>query len=248
MQRSARDPNDVSARRGSIERRSMRANGLATRAAVREAAVDLFYQYGYRSVSLRTLAGHVGLQAGSLYNHIANKQDLLFLLLKDIMEEILENTNKRIAKASGVLEQLHEFVQVHLEFHTVRLKEVFIGNSELRNLEPENYQAIVALRREYFKVINDIIEAGARQRLFVVADTRTAARIIMGMLNGVSGWYKVGGEISQRQLIDIYLTMIFRTLGAPLAISESPKESSPETRDSHAISAAKTRIGKAKRS
>ena len=33
------------------------------------------------------------------------------------------------------------------------------------------------------------------------------------MLNSVSGWYRIGGGVSQRELIDVYLTMIFRVPG-----------------------------------
>jgi AcrR family transcriptional regulator len=217
-------------RRKDREGRASRANGRATRAAVREKAIDLFYQYGYRSASLRTLAEQVGLQAGSLYNHITNKQELLFHLLKEIMEEVLERTSRRVRKGDSPLVQLHEFVETHLDFHTTRLKEIFIGNSELRNLEPENYKAIIALRRAYFDVIHDIVSSGVQQKLFHVKDAKTAARVIIGMLNSVSGWYRIGGGVSQRELIDVYLTMIFRALGAARTVSESPAASAPGAR------------------
>src|SRR5688572_15352885 len=160
-------------RRKDREGKPSRANGRATRAAVREKAIDLFYQYGYRNASLRTLAGQVGLQAGSLYNHITNKQELLFHLLKEIMEEVLEMTYRRLRGKDSPLVQLHEFVESHLEFHTTRLKEISIGNSELRNLEPENYKAIVALRREYFDVIHNIIKSGVEQKFFHLKDSKT---------------------------------------------------------------------------
>jgi len=203
------------------DERPTRANGRATRAAVREVAVRLFHERGYQNVSLRLLAQEVGIQAGSLYNHISTKQDLLFFLLKEIMEDVLAYTLERLSPDLGPIENLQHFVETHLEFHTDRLKEISIGNSELRNLDPENYQGIVALRRQYFNVLHDIVEKGSEMRLFTVADTRAASRIVMGMLNGVSGWYKLDGPLSQRELIEIYLTMIFRALGAPPAIAEA---------------------------
>jgi AcrR family transcriptional regulator len=219
-------------RRPDMEGRPSRANGRATRAAVREKAIDLFYEYGYRSASLRTLAGQIGLQAGSLYNHITNKQQLLFHLLKEIMEEVLEQTHRRVREGDSPVQQLHDFAETHLEFHTSRPKEIFIGNSELRNLEPENYKAIIALRREYFDVIHGIVKRGAETGLFKVSDPKTAARVIIGMLNSVSGWYKMGGRVSQRELIDIYLAMIFRALGAPRAASEAATDAALRARTS----------------
>ena len=43
-------------------------------------------------MSLRRLASEVGIQAGSLYNHITTKQELLFDLIKTHMDELLERT------------------------------------------------------------------------------------------------------------------------------------------------------------
>lgn len=205
--------------------RVTRSNGRATRLAVRDAAVDLFYTHGYKNVSLRTLAGEVGLQAGSLYNHISTKQDLLYVLLRDIMIEILEATKDSVEKSEGVIEELAAFIKCHLEFHTSRLKEVYIGNSELRNLDPENRRNIVAIRKEYFDIILDIVNRGIQQRLFVSVNSQVGARVIMGMLNGVSGWYRATGETSVAELTYIYTTMAFRALGAPVAAIQSVSES-----------------------
>ncbi|MGH8436544.1 MAG: TetR/AcrR family transcriptional regulator [Pseudomonas sp.] len=37
---------------------------------VRQTALELFSTYGYQSTSLRDLANHLGVQPGSIYNHI----------------------------------------------------------------------------------------------------------------------------------------------------------------------------------
>ncbi|MFD6064927.1 TetR/AcrR family transcriptional regulator [Rhodococcus wratislaviensis] len=44
--------------------------------AAREAAARLFYEHGYEATSLRTVASEVGIQVGSLYNHISGKEEL----------------------------------------------------------------------------------------------------------------------------------------------------------------------------
>ena len=48
--------------------------------AIRDAGLRLIYRHGYEVMSLRQLAREVGIQAGSLYNHISTKQQLLFEL------------------------------------------------------------------------------------------------------------------------------------------------------------------------
>ncbi|WP_369077078.1 TetR/AcrR family transcriptional regulator, partial [Cognatishimia coralii] len=52
--------------------------------AIRKAGVKRIYKHGFEAMKLRSLAEDVGIQAGSLYNYIRNKEEFLFLLLKEV--------------------------------------------------------------------------------------------------------------------------------------------------------------------
>ncbi|MBC3502591.1 TetR/AcrR family transcriptional regulator [Pseudomonas sp. SWRI59] len=54
------------------------------------AARELIAEHGYGAMSMRQLAARVGLQPGSLYHHIASKQDLLLDVLLNILAQRLE--------------------------------------------------------------------------------------------------------------------------------------------------------------
>src|SRR6056297_3764959 len=56
---------------------------------IRAAALSLFARHGYAAVSMRQIAGEVGVQAGALYNYTPDKQTLLFELMRTHMEELL---------------------------------------------------------------------------------------------------------------------------------------------------------------
>ncbi len=58
--------------------RTVGSYGPKTMEAIRKAGLRLIFEHGYAAMSLRQLASEVGIQAGSLYNHIATKQELLF--------------------------------------------------------------------------------------------------------------------------------------------------------------------------
>src|SRR5665811_1135917 len=54
------------------------AEGISSkREAIIRAALSMFAEHGYQGTSLRKLADRVGIEAGSLYNHISSKNDLL---------------------------------------------------------------------------------------------------------------------------------------------------------------------------
>ena len=69
--------------------RTIGSHGPTTLEAIRKAGVRLIFEHGYEAMSLRQLAAEVGIQPGSLYNHISTKQDLLFDLVQDHINDLL---------------------------------------------------------------------------------------------------------------------------------------------------------------
>src|SRR6266566_4563659 len=69
--------------------RTIGSYGPKTLEAIRKAGLRLIFEHGYAAMSLRQLAAEVGVQPGSLYNHISTKQELLFHLVQDHINELL---------------------------------------------------------------------------------------------------------------------------------------------------------------
>lgn len=57
---------------------------------IRTVAGELFCQAGYKGTGMRSLAAAVGIQPGSLYNHIESKQALLYELITDYEMHLLQ--------------------------------------------------------------------------------------------------------------------------------------------------------------
>src|SRR5438094_107651 len=114
--------------------RTVGSYGPRTAEAVRKAGLRLIFEHGYEAMSLRQLASEVGIQQGSLYNHISTKQGLLFDLIREHMLELLAALHKALDGITDPVERLSAFVQFHVTYHLTRKKEVFIANFELRGL------------------------------------------------------------------------------------------------------------------
>ncbi len=71
-----------------------------SRARVLRAAIDLADERGLEELSMRNLAESLGVKAMSLYNHVANKEDILNGILDVIIEEIQEELADREASIS----------------------------------------------------------------------------------------------------------------------------------------------------
>lgn len=192
--------------------RTVGSSGPKTLAAIREAGLQLIYEHGYEAMSLRRLAREVGLQPGSLYNHMATKQALLFDLIHNHMIALLERVDAELADAQTPLEKLRAFIAFHLAYHIERKREVFIGSAELRSLDEENRTRIVDLRRAYEDRLCAILKGGAAAGLFIIGDARVTSYAILAMLTGICTWYDPAGRIGRDELISIHTRLVLHGL------------------------------------
>lgn len=185
-------------------------SGRDTMAAIRAAGVHMLYERGYHAMSMRDLAAAVGLQAASLYNHVATKQELLVDVLTANLRDMLAGVDQALDGVEGYGERLEAFVAFHLTFHTTRRQEASICNTELRSLEEAYYDGVVGLRRRYERLLIAILEGGAEEGVFTVGDVRIAAYAILGMLTAATVWFRPGGRLSRRALIAEYQGLVRR--------------------------------------
>jgi AcrR family transcriptional regulator len=184
-----------------------------TEKLIRSAAVSMIAQHGFKAASLRKVAEEVGIQAGSLYNYISSKDEFLFRLLKEHLELMLADFERESAGITDVTERLTKFIELHMRFHTEQQEEVIIGNLELRSLLPKNRRVVTALRDRYSMILTNLIKEGVRQKLFKVEDPRVATFAIISLMSGVCYWYRADGRVSQADLIDQHIHMVFQLLG-----------------------------------
>ena len=178
---------------------------------VREAALRLFAQHGFAAVSMRQIASEVGVQAGALYNYTPDKQSLLFDLMRSHLDALLGAWVDDPDLPATV--RLEQFVRFHIRFHHDRPDAVFIAYMELRNLTPENFAEIEALRRAYEKRLEAILRDGVRDKVFDVSDIRIATFAVIAMLTGVNTWFRRGGRLSLEDVEDHYRNMVCRAVG-----------------------------------
>ena len=192
--------------------RPVGASGSKTFAAIRRKAVARIYKSGFEATTLRQVAADVGIKAGSLYNYFDSKQDLLFGLLSATMADLEAELEGALRGATGALEALKRFIAFHIDFHTARKREVFIGNMELRSLKGRHYADIIACRNRYEARLQSIFEAGNREGAWAVEDPRVATFAVIAMLTGVCTWFSPSGRLGRADLTRLYTHQILRGL------------------------------------
>lgn len=177
------------------------------------AALKLFAESGYAAVSMRKIAAEVGLQVGALYNYTPDKQTLLFGLMRDHMEGLSAAWDAE-DKAQTPLARLEQFARFHIRYHHVRRDAVFIAYMELRNLNPDNFETIEALRRGYEDQLGQILHEGVEAGVFDIRDTKVTAMALIAMLTGVNTWFKETGRLTLEDVEGLYWDMTRKAVSA----------------------------------
>jgi TetR/AcrR family transcriptional regulator, cholesterol catabolism regulator len=184
----------------------------STAALIRSSAIDLFFEHGYEATSLRAIAGQVGIQVGSLYNHLTSKESLLYSIMSTIMEDLLREFDARLAPVTDSVERLRTAIEVHVLFHTARAREVFIGNSELRSLTAAHRRKVVKQRDQYEERFIDIIEQGVADRSFEAPDPKLTAWAILAVGTSTSTWFRPDGRLQLDDIARLYTDFVLNGL------------------------------------
>ncbi|PBC35577.1 TetR family transcriptional regulator [Rhodococcus sp. ACS1] len=192
----------------------MTRGGARTNVAIREAAASLFYEHGYEATSLRTVASEVGIQVGSLYNHISGKEELLTDIMVSVMDELLEAVNKALVSVDGsALDRFKAAVDCHIRYHAEHARETFIGNTELRALSDGDLELVLAKRAEYERLLQKLIKDVAKETGADILDAKLQTYSILAQGAHVSSWYKPGGPKTLDKVVNTYIKMALRQLG-----------------------------------
>ena len=178
------------------------------------AALTAFRETGYHGASVRDIARAAGVTPAAVYHHFESKQEMLVTIMHKAMSENLASVEEAAARAAedGAPAQLGAMVAAIVDYHTAHPAEAFVGNSELRSLEPEGRERVVALRDREERLFIEVIERGRDEGRFVVASPKTAARAIIAMASAVASWYRQDGPLSVEEIRGQYVRLAHNLL------------------------------------
>lgn len=180
---------------------------------VRTAALRLFASEGYAAVSMRQIAGQVGLQAGALYSYTRDKQSLLTDLMRDVLDARETALQAEALPSAEPVAALQAFCNAHLTFHLAHEQASDLLRLEMRNLPPETRTEIDAYQARYRATLQGILEAGAQQKLFATPQVDLAATAVLGLLDAAVVWAR-DATLPPERHARIVWNMVRRAVGA----------------------------------
>jgi AcrR family transcriptional regulator len=129
----------------------------------------------------------------ALYHHMGSKQDLLLTIMRDAMHEMVAGARAAMAEASGPPEELAGLARAHVMYNGENLLDAYVGDAEIRSLDPPNRARIVKLRDGYEALWADVIARGCAAGDFQIDDQKLFRFAAIQMCNGVTYWYTPSG-------------------------------------------------------
>lgn len=190
------------------------SNGGTAR-RIEDAALQLFFDRGYPSTTMREIAMACGLTAGALYNHFPSKDQILVSIVERVHEE-LERLLLDAAAAAGddPGARLAALVRAHALFHTRYRHEARVANQEIGSLPEDARAGIVTARKRMRAMFEDVLTAGTRSGAFSVENVKVAALAILNMGIRIAEWFVPGGPLTDEQVAEMHATLAVRMVRA----------------------------------
>jgi TetR/AcrR family transcriptional regulator, cholesterol catabolism regulator len=168
------------------------------------AATRVFSLRGYHAASMAEIAGEVGIRKPSLYHHVRKKEDLLFAIHEQLIDELIEETTAALAAAHSPEERVRRILQVSMSFVARHRDGVAVFLQERREMSGERWAELVVKRDRYERTVSRVIAEGISAERFVDVPPEIAARAILAMANWGYTWFDPAGELSAEAVSDIF--------------------------------------------
>ncbi|MCW2978282.1 MAG: TetR family transcriptional regulator [Solirubrobacterales bacterium] len=207
--------------RGEDGRTAPRLSPRNKRAEIVAVATEYFGETGYEDTRWADVATAVGLGPTALYHYFESKQQCLFEILvegvEDALAEFLRHNQGEFAEAFPAVVR-GSFERSDREARRAR---VLVAEQGLvRHPRPapreENARVLAfSLIKKYEAGWRDLLAAGMSAGVIPTADPDLLTRAVIGTYNSVWAWYRPEGRLGLDEVADFYVPRLLAIAGLP---------------------------------
>lgn len=169
---------------------------------ITQIAQNKFREKGYRAVSMRELADHVGIEAASFYNHFDSKESILKEICFRMADEFFKGIELVINEEKLPDKILEKAIKSHIKVITANTDASAVFFHDWRYLSEPFLAEFKELRRNYENIFRKIIRDGMTNETFDKLDETFTVLTIFSSLNWVYEWYDPNGKFTPDQIAE----------------------------------------------
>ena len=184
-------------------------------------SAKIFAEKGFHHTSVRDIARATKMSLSGLYYYFTTKEELLFLIQERCFVTLLQRWEQAVDPQSDVRARIRAFAENHLSFFLHNMPEMKVMAHEDESLTGDFQDKILVLKRQYVKIIIDLVGELQGQDGGKVMDLRVATFALFGMMNWIYTWYQPKRDLPFPQLIEQMLRIYFFGLLNAGSVEES---------------------------
>jgi TetR/AcrR family transcriptional regulator, cholesterol catabolism regulator len=169
----------------------------ARRSEVTREAAKLFALKGYHGTSIGDIARALGVQKGSLYAHIASKEDLLYETMRE-GAAAFHGVLDAVPEELPAVEKIRLALRGHLRVVAEQLDVATVFVQEWRYLDGRRRDEILAERRRYEERVRELFREGRElSELRSDLDEGVAALLLLSAANWAYTWLQASRDTDE---------------------------------------------------
>ena len=205
--------------------------------AILRQAAAVFCERGYHHASIRDISKATGVSLAGLYYYFQSKEQLLYLIQRHAFQTLLSGARTAIAAPGGPEERLRALVRLHLAYFLEHPSEMKVLTHEEEALKDEFRRELKAIKKTYYQLCFDQVEALKRARKLDALDTRLAVLSLFGMMNWIYTWHNPkidpGADVMAAHMSDTFLNGALGAWARSVNGTASARSTKPIARRNH---------------
>jgi len=150
-------------------------------------ATEVFAERSFNETTISQIAQRARIAEGGIYVYFKNKEDLLFSIPEERMENFLSGLREHLAGITGSLPRLCKLIWYHLNFYEKNKDYVLILLQNIQQNPRFHSTRAYRLIREFGKLVNQIIEEGKAEGVIRRGiDSRLLRDAILGSIEHIT--------------------------------------------------------------
>ena len=170
-------------------------------------AAQVFSAKGYNSASLVDVSRAAGLSKGGIYHYFSTKEELLFTILDNFMEILIDGLEKELETISSPEEKIRYFIRRHIKQYCDNVYSSRVVLHETNNLPAQYWKIIRKKSKKYTFILGDILKEYFKSDKAVSERLRVITYILLGMCNLIYWWYDPKGPVKPDDLAEEIFTI-----------------------------------------
>ncbi len=179
------------------------------------AALDLFAERNFASVTIKDIAKAVGVNTALLYYYFDNKEDLFRATIETTVNQAFAHFRELRLRHTDPADILSDWLDNHIDlFDPIhKLVKISLDYSGSHARSPSIDRSIRQFYEEESRVLSDCIQEGIERKIFRRVDAVQTAQFISGYLDGLMVRVVIQPKFDLKAAVEHFRTILWEHLG-----------------------------------